>query len=65
MKGARWSLWVLVAFVALVGLFALQLSRPKDDTVPSTMVGQVIPPFDLPAATPANPGLSSADLANG
>ena len=65
MRRARWSLWVLVAFFALVGLFALQLSRPKDDTVPSTMVGKTIPPFDLPAATAANPGLSSADLANG
>lgn len=65
MKGVRWSLWVLVAFVALVGLFALQLSRPKDDTVPSTMVGKTIPQFALPAATPANPGLSSADLTNG
>ena len=65
MKGVRWSLWVLVAFVALLGLFALQLSRPKDDTVPSTMVGKAIPAFDLPAATAANPGLSSTDLADG
>lgn len=65
MKGVRWSLWVLVAFFGIVGLFAFQLSRPKDDTVPSTMVGKTIPAFDLPAATAANPGLSSADLADG
>ena len=38
MKGVRWSLWVLVAFAALLGLFALQLSRPKNDTVESTMI---------------------------
>ena len=65
MKGVRWSLWILVAFFALVGLFALQLSRPKDDTVASTMVGKPIPSFALPAATDQNPGLSSADLADG
>lgn len=65
MKGVRWSLWILVAFVAVVGLFALQLSRPKDDTVPSTMIGKTIPPFDLPPATERNPGLSLADLTNG
>jgi cytochrome c biogenesis protein CcmG/thiol:disulfide interchange protein DsbE len=65
MKGVRWSLWVLVAFFALVGLFALQLSRPKDDTVQSTMIGKTIPQFTLPAAVDGRPGLSSADLADG
>jgi cytochrome c biogenesis protein CcmG/thiol:disulfide interchange protein DsbE len=65
MKGVRWSLWVLVAFFALVGLFALQLSRPKNDEVQSTMIGQPVPQFALPAAVPERPGLSSTDLANG
>ena len=65
MKGVRWSLWVLVAFVALVGLFALQLSRPKQDEVQSTMIGQPVPRFALGAAVPELPGLSTADLANG
>ena len=65
MKGVRWSLWILVAFFALVGLFALQLSRPKNDEVQSTMIGQTVPQFALPAATDQNPGLSSVDLANG
>ena len=50
MKGVRWSLWVLVAFAALVGLFALQLSRPKNDEVKSAMVGQAVPQFALGAA---------------
>jgi cytochrome c biogenesis protein CcmG/thiol:disulfide interchange protein DsbE len=65
MKGVRWSLWILAAFFALIGLFALQLSRPKDDTVQSTMIGKTVPQFALPAATDQNPGLSSADLADG
>ncbi|MGZ3197350.1 MAG: redoxin domain-containing protein [Croceibacterium sp.] len=65
MKGVRWSLWVLVAFVALFGLFALQLSRPKHDEVDSTMIGQPVPQFALGAAVGERPGLSSADLADG
>jgi cytochrome c biogenesis protein CcmG/thiol:disulfide interchange protein DsbE len=65
MKGVRWSLWVLVAFAALLGLFALQLSRPKNETVQSTMIGQPVPQFALPAAIQERPGLSSTDLAAG
>ena len=65
MKGVRWSLWVLVAFAALLGLFALQLSRPKNDTVESTMIGQAVPQFALPPAIEQRPGLASADLADG
>jgi cytochrome c biogenesis protein CcmG/thiol:disulfide interchange protein DsbE len=65
MKRVRWGLWVLVAFAALLGLFALQLSRPKDDTVKSAMVGQAVPQFALAAAVSERPGLSSADLADG
>jgi len=65
MKGVRWSLWVLAAFAALVGLFALQLSRPKNDTVQSAMIGQAVPPFALDAAVPERPGLATADLADG
>jgi len=65
MRGVRWSLWILVAFAALVGLFALQLQRPKHDEVESTMIGQPVPPFALAAAVPERPGLSTADLADG
>ena len=65
MKGVRWSLWVLVAFAALLGLFALQLSRPKNDTVQSAMIGQPVPPFALSAAVEERPGLATADLADG
>ena len=65
MKGVRWSLWVLVAFAALLGLFALQLSRPKNDTVESAMIGRPVPQFALPPAIEQRPGLASADLADG
>jgi len=65
MKGVRWSLWVLVAFAALVGLFALQRSRPKHDQVESTMIGQPVPQFALQAAVPERPGLATSDLADG
>jgi cytochrome c biogenesis protein CcmG/thiol:disulfide interchange protein DsbE len=62
----RVFLWVLVALVAgLFGLFAWQLSQPKDEFVESAMIGQPIPAFDLPAAVPDRPGLSSRDLADG
>jgi cytochrome c biogenesis protein CcmG, thiol:disulfide interchange protein DsbE len=62
----RSFLWVLVALtVGLFGLFAYQLSRPKDDFVHSAMIGQAIPQFTLPASVADRPGLSSADLADG
>jgi len=62
----RVFLWVLIALCAgLFGLFAYQLSQPKDEFVHSAMIGQEIPAFDLPAAVPDRPGLSSANLADG
>lgn len=66
MKMFRLFLWGLVAVaVGLYGLFAYQLSQPKDEFVESAMIGQPIPAFDLPAAVADRPGLSSADLADG
>lgn len=62
----RWTLWAMVAAVAaLFALFAVQLSRPKSDFVYSAMIGKKVPQFDLPAAVPERPGLSSVDLADG
>ena len=62
----RLFLWALVALAAgLFALFAYQLSRPKDEFVESTMIGQAIPAFDLPAAVADRPGLSSANLTDG
>ncbi len=66
MKRLRIFLWVLVGITALAfGLFAYQLNQPKDDFVASAMVGKPIPPFDLRPAVEGQPGLSSADLADG
>jgi len=62
----RVFLWVLVGLAAgLFGLFAYQLSQPKDEFVESAMIGQPIPAFDLPAAVADRPGLASRDLADG
>jgi cytochrome c biogenesis protein CcmG/thiol:disulfide interchange protein DsbE len=62
----RVFLWVLVALCAgLFGLFAYQLSQPRDEFVHSAMIGQEIPAFDLPPAVADRPGLSSANLADG
>ena len=62
----RWGLWLLVALaLALFTLFALQLSRPKNDFVQSTMIGKEVPAFALPPATGGMPGLTAADLADG
>ena len=61
-----WLKWILLALVAgLFGLFAYQLSQPKDEFVESAMIGERIPAFDLPPAVPVRPGLSSANLADG
>jgi cytochrome c biogenesis protein CcmG/thiol:disulfide interchange protein DsbE len=59
-------LWALVAVaLALFGLFALQLSRPKDTFVKSAMIGKPVPQFALEPASESRPGLASADLADG
>lgn len=61
-----WFRWIMLALaVGLFGLFAYQLSQPKDEFVHSAMIGETIPPFDLPPAVGDRPGLSSADLADG
>ena len=62
----RLFLWLLVALTAaLFGLFAYQLSQPKDEFVQSAMIGKPIPAFTLPPAVADRPGLASADLADG
>ncbi|WP_271077578.1 redoxin domain-containing protein [Aurantiacibacter sp. MUD61] len=66
MKQLRITLWIIVVIAgSLFGLFAYQLSQPKDEFVRSAMVGQQIPEFDLEPAFADRPGLSSADFANG
>ncbi len=66
MNRLRLFLWGLVAAcLGLFGLFAYQLSQPKDDFIQSAMVGKPIPQFDLRPAVDGLPGLSSTDLADG
>lgn len=66
MKRLRQGLWA-VALIALglFGLFAYQLTQPRDEFVESAMVGQPMPEFDLPPASDSRPGLTRADLADG
>ncbi|MFC4255138.1 redoxin family protein [Altererythrobacter xixiisoli] len=66
MKRLRLVLWGVVAVVAcLFGLFAFQLSRPKDDVVVSAMIGKPMPQFDLKPSVADRPGLSTRDLMDG
>ncbi len=61
-----WRLWIpLLLFAGFVGLAAYQLTQPKDAFVPSTMIGEEVPYFELRPAHEGMPGLSSADLADG
>jgi cytochrome c biogenesis protein CcmG, thiol:disulfide interchange protein DsbE len=52
---------LLVVIVALVW----RLATPENSTVPSKLEGKPVPAFNLPAALPAKPGLTAADLATG
>lgn len=66
MKRLRLSLWVAAGLaLGLFALFAVMLSRPKDDVVASAMIGQPLPAFTLPPAVAERPGLASSDLADG
>ncbi|MEQ8410726.1 MAG: DsbE family thiol:disulfide interchange protein [Erythrobacter sp.] len=51
----------LALFLFLAGLFAFQLTQPKDEFVKSTMVGKPLPDFAL---DPAAPGLAGASRGN-
>ena len=65
-RAARWALWLpLVLFAGFCLLVIAGLLRPTNHDVPSRMIGQPLPPFDLPAAVPSRPGLARADLATG
>lgn len=62
----RWTLWVpLLLFAFFIGLAGYQLTQPKDDFIPSTMIGQPLPEFDLKPASASRPGASIADFRDG
>ncbi|WP_310467935.1 DsbE family thiol:disulfide interchange protein [Sphingomonas sp.] len=57
---------VPLALLALViAALVWRLANPADPTIRSRLAGQPVPAFALPAALPAKPGLTSADLATG
>jgi len=62
----RLILWVPLGLFALFALFAATgLIAPGERTIPSALIGQSVPDFDLPPAVPGRPGLSSASLRRG
>lgn len=64
MSGLR--LWLpLLAFAGFLALAGVMLTRPKDDFVPSRMIGKDLPYFDLRPAYAGRPGLASAALGSG
>ena len=51
--------------VVLIAAFVWRLANPPDSTVPSRLVGQPVPAFQLAAAVPTVRGFTSAELATG
>ena len=61
-----WRLWwPFFVFFAFLGLAAYQLTQPRDDSVKSAMIGEALPYFDLPPAVAGQPGIASAEFADG
>ena len=61
-----WRLWLpFLVFFAFLGLAAYQLTQPRDDSVKSAMIGEALPYFDLPPAVAGQPGIASAEFADG
>jgi cytochrome c biogenesis protein CcmG/thiol:disulfide interchange protein DsbE len=62
----RWSLWAIaIVATGLFVLFAYMLAKPKNDFIPSAMIGQPVPSFTLEPATTDRPGLATTDFADG
>ncbi|MEP5937508.1 MAG: DsbE family thiol:disulfide interchange protein [Erythrobacter sp.] len=62
----RWTVWApLALFTFFVGLAAYQLSQPKDEFIPSGMVGKPLPEFALDPIVDGLPGVSTDDFQDG
>lgn len=62
----RWTLWLpLLLFAFFLGVAGYQLTQPKDEFIPSTMIGKPLPQFELPPASSTRPGVSLADFQDG
>jgi cytochrome c biogenesis protein CcmG/thiol:disulfide interchange protein DsbE len=55
----------LALLLLIVAALVWRLATPADTNVHSTLEGQPVPAFSLPALLPDKPALSSADLATG
>lgn len=65
-RGLRPLLFVpFVAFIALAGLFLVQLGSGDPSRIPSALIDKPVPTFSLPALQPGAPDLADADLASG
>ncbi len=70
-RGLSWVVVPVVAFAALVLLFAFALTTGDPSRLPSALIGKPVPAMDFPAlegltgAGKPVPGFSSADLAKG
>ncbi len=65
MRNRLW-LWVpLAMFAFFAGLAAYMLTQEKEQFVASTMIGQPLPDFALPAAFEGLPGAAKSDFAGG
>lgn len=61
-----WRTWLpLMIFAGFLGLSAYMLTKPKEEEVRSAMVGKELPYFVLPPANADQPGVASADFADG
>ena len=62
----RFVLWLPLAIFAILGMIFLRplLSPPQRD-IPSALIGQRVPEFELAAGIAGRPGLASADLRRG
>jgi cytochrome c biogenesis protein CcmG, thiol:disulfide interchange protein DsbE len=63
----RLILLPLILFSAIAALFLVRLFAGDDSRLPSALIGQAVPHFDLPpiAGLSGHPGLSDADLRQG
>lgn len=55
----------LAMFTLFVGIASYQLTQPKDDAVPSRMVGKPLPVFELPAGRANGVPVTNADFTDG
>lgn len=59
-------LWLpLAMFVIVLGIMGRGIIDPEQKTVPSRLIGQPVPEFDLPVAAKGHQALSSRDLVTG